>query len=157
MIGMMVAYRNSPTNGLTVPGEIAALAKRFPAVSYRLTVCASANPSWFKSKTPRAVSSIAEDPTVKSYPKVVLPVVPPRNPGPGSVMIVFANAKVATQQIKAAIEGALKLGIETGAWGSNSDMPSIFFKNFIISRMMSASLRRLFALVRAICVAAAVF
>jgi len=48
-------------------------------------------------------------------------------------MIVFANAKVATQQIKAAIEGALKLGMEmdpfiTRAWGSDSDMPSTFFK-----------------------------
>jgi hypothetical protein len=47
-------------------------------------------------------------------------------------MIVFANAKVATQQIKAAIEGALKLGMEmdafiTRAWESDSDMPSTFF------------------------------
>ena len=70
----------------------------------------------------------------KSYPTVILPPLAPlRNPGPGSVMIVFANAKVATQQIKAAIEGALKLGMEmdlfiTRAWGSDSDMPSTFFK-----------------------------
>ena len=66
-------------------------------------------------------------------------------------MIVFANAKVATQQSKAAIEGALKLDIETRAWGSDSDIASIFYKIIHNFRNDISFFATSFALVRAIC------